>query len=354
MANIPPITKGEWQKVDEFIDDYEGFYLVSGKIAKCTYPVIIKSSSRFAYANGGYVRDIPVPSYELREAIRLSEIKIDNIVGWVWVPKEDASNPFANYVHHFYRLKNEARDNFPFYTQRKLLLNSLYGKTYQAIRKTDYEEEPEYIRNEKTGVLIKNRILYRAGGLYLPHVGAWITSMCRAKLHEDMHRYNAIDCATDSFKTLYDVPISHELGGLKPVCQGLLLMIRPKLYVMFSSRTQEKIQQVGNLRAYLKQTEIKSLKNGQDMVKVALHGFWGDFYELLRLYRDKDTRYLIQHMTKIRESIRQKKQPRVMETQHRRLWVNWEDEVGLCGLKKKDAMKKMEMCCDNCFLCAYR
>ena len=90
------------------------------------------------------------------------------------------------------------------------------------------------------------------------------------------------------------------------------------------------------------------------MIKVALHGFWGDGYELLRLYRDKDTRYLIQHMTKIRESIRQRKSPRVMETQHRRLWVNWEDEIGLCGLKKKEAVKKMELCCDNCFLCAYR
>ena len=232
-------------------------------------------------------------------------------------------------------------------------MNSLYGKTYQAIRKTDYEEEPEYIRNEKTGYLVKNRILYRAGGLYLPHVGAWIVSMCRAKLHEDMHKYRAIDCATDSFKTLVDVPISDELGDLKPVCQGMLLMIRPKLYVMFSSRIQEKIQQNGNLRAYLKQIDIKSLRNGQDIVKVALHGFWGDFYELLRLYRDKDTRYLIQHMTKIRESIRQRKSPRVMETQHRRIRVNWEDEVGLCELKKKEAVKKMELCCDNCFLCAY-
>ena len=44
-------------------------------------------------------------------------------------------------------------------------------------------------------------------------------------------------------------------------------------------------------------------------------------------------------MTKIRESIKQKKAPRVMETQKRRIHVNWEDEIGLCGYRKADAIK---------------
>lgn len=213
----------------------------------------------------------------------------------------------------------------------KLLLNSLYGKTAQAIRKTDYEEEPNYVRNAKTGRLIRNKILYRAGGLYLPHVGAWITSLARAKLHEDMHRYEAIDCATDSFKTIHEVPISEELGGLKLVCRGMLLLLRPKLYVMFSSRLQDKIQQVGDLRSYFKEMDLKALRNGKDFVKVALHGFRGDIYELIKLYVKGENDYSIQHMTKIRESIRQRKQPRVMETQKRRLKIDWGNEVGLCG-----------------------
>jgi len=354
VVNLPPITKGVWQKVDEFVGDYEGFYRVSGKVTECTYPIIIKSSSRFNFASGQYVRDVLIPSYELREALRLNEIKIDEITGWVWIPGEDASNPFADYVYHFYKFKNESRNNFPLYTQNKLLLNSLYGKTYQAIRKTDYEEAPEYVRDEKSGRLIKNRILYRAGGLYLPHVGAWITSLCRAKLHEDMHRYEAIDCATDSFKTKQKVSVNNELGGLKPVCEGLLLIIRPKLYAMFSARIQDKVQRVGDLRSYLKQVGVDSLRNGQDLVKVALHGFWGSVYDFLKIFREGKTEYSCQHMTKIRESIRQRKAPRVMETQHRHVRVNWEDEVGLCGFKKKEAIKKMELCCDNCFLCAYR
>jgi len=81
MANLPPITKGEWQKVNKFVTDLEGFYQVSGKVAECPYPVIIKSPSRFAYATGEYVHNIPVPSYELREALRLNEIEVDEITG---------------------------------------------------------------------------------------------------------------------------------------------------------------------------------------------------------------------------------------------------------------------------------
>jgi len=58
-------------------------------------------------------------------------------------------------------------------------------------------------------------------------------------------------------------------------------------------------------------------------------------------------------MTKIRESIKQGKNPRVYETQKRRLKVNWEDEVGLCRYQKKIAAKKMELCTDQCFNCPY-
>ena len=142
MATLPPMTKGVWEKVDEFVDGSEGFYQITGKVAKCTYPVVTKSPSRFDYANGQHVKDIPVSSYELREALRKDEIEIDEITGWVWNPKETAENPFADFVEHFYRLKNQSRDNFPLYTQNKLLLNSLYGKTYQAIRQTDSRKNP--------------------------------------------------------------------------------------------------------------------------------------------------------------------------------------------------------------------
>jgi hypothetical protein len=58
-------------------------------------------------------------------------------------------------------------------------------------------------------------------------------------------------------------------------------------------------------------------------------------------------------MTKIREAIRQKKQARIIETQTRSINVNWEKEKGICGISKEIAIKTMEMCNQNCFLCAY-
>ena len=83
------------------------------------------------------------------------------------------------------------------------------------------------------------------------------------------------------------------------------------------------------------------------------HGFWGDPKQLLELYVEKGNEYLVDHMVKIKEAIRQGKQPRVMETQRRHLKVDWNDEIKPCGLALNEALNKMELCCGNCFQCAY-
>lgn len=64
----------------------------------------------------------------------------------------------------------EDPSHHPLFVTYMLLLNTLYGKTFQAIGQTDYEEEPELVWNESRQRAVRNRILYRAGGLYLPHV----------------------------------------------------------------------------------------------------------------------------------------------------------------------------------------
>jgi len=157
---------------------------------------------------------------------------------------------------------------------------------------------------------LKNKILYRAGGIYLPHVGSWITSLCRAKLHADLHKYEAIDCATDSSKTVHTVPKGNEIGDLKLVCEGFLLLIGPKLYVMFSKEIQKSIQE-GDLRERPKKISIETLQNPKEIVRYALHAFWGNVHDLLELHRDRKTSYEIIHMTKTREAIKQRKRARV-------------------------------------------
>lgn len=365
MANLPPLTDGKWVSVNDFVDGYEGFYLIDGYVRKCSYPVILKNARNFEYANDEFVRSAPVVSYELREALKHGELELTRARGYVWVPTENAENPFKGYVEEFFRLKQETRDDDPRHQANKLLLNSLYGKTYQTVRQTDYEEEPELVWNPSKNRCVRNRILYRAGGIYLPHVGSWITSKCRAKLHDDLHLYEAIDCATDSFKTKrHDVPTGLGLGELKHEHHGLLLLIRPKLYVMFSEEIQNEVMGEfgGDLREWLRknlssiQEHLKT--DPQDLwkffPKYALHGFWGSVTELLRLYRDKSNEYLSKHMTKIREAIRQKKQARVMEAGPRRLGINWEKEIMSCGLATNEALKQKELCvAPRCYECAY-
>ena len=366
MSNLPPLTDGKWLRGNDFVDEYEGFYQIDGYVQKCRYPVILKNAGNFEYANDEYVKRAPVVSYELREVLKHDEIDLSKIKGYIWVPSENAEDPFKDYVEEFHRLKQETPNNDPRYETYKLLLNSLYGKTYQAIRQTDYDEEVELIWNPKLNRCIKNRILYRAGGIYLPHVGSWITSKCRAKLHDDLHRYDAIDCATDSFKTKRnDIPTGSGLGELKHKHCGLLLIIRPKLYVMFSKEIQKEVMGEfgGDLRGWMRKNlnliEERLKANPQDLwnffPKHALHGSQGlSVIELLKLYRDKSNEYLTRHMTKTREAIRQGKKPRIMETRPRRLAVNWENEIMPCELALKDAQKQKELCvAPRCYECAY-
>ena len=356
MANLPPLTKGEWVKRDCFVDEYEGFYLVSGYVNPCKYPIIIKDPARFVYANDEHIEDVVVSSYELREALKSKEFGPEKIMGWVWVPTEGAVNPFRDYVNEFYDLKQNTQKDNPMHVVYKLLLNQLYGKTYQTNRAEGYEEEPDLERIG--GWIVRPDILFEAGGMYNPAIGAWITSKCRAKLHKDLHKHSAIDCATDSFKTQNnDVLTGEALGELKLVCKGLALIIRPKVYVMFSEDVQKLVFENygGDLRKFLKdRLDHLKVEDGKDIIKNARHAFWGNVKDLLRMYIEKDNEYICKHMTKIRESIRQKKQPRVMETLKRKLKIDWENEIMPCWLTQTEAMKQKELCvAPRCYECAY-
>jgi hypothetical protein len=118
-----------------------------------------------------------------------------------------------------------------------------------------------------------------------------------------------------------------------------------------ANETAQKVEEYGNLREYLKAVDIWSLKVPTDIVKYAHHGFWGNVHQLLELYRDQSRKYICNHMTRIRESLRQDKNPRVNEIQIRGLNVNWKDEVGFCGMKK-DA-RAQELCTNQCYTCPY-
>jgi RNA binding exosome subunit len=129
-------------------------------------------------------------------------------------------------------------------------------------------------------------------------------------------------------------------------------MIRPKLYVIFSEETEKKILENGNLRKRLEKN-LDTLNLQTDIMKYALHGFWGNIIQLLALYKDKNTIYDFKHMTKIRESLSRHKYPRIMEHGIRTIKVDWKKERGLCGVPKEKALHSLEMCNLDCFTCAH-
>ena len=140
---------------------------------------------------------------------------------------------------------------------------------------------------------------------------------------------------------------------MKLECEGLLFLIQPKMYVMFSTEIQKEVIQKGDLREWLKTIDIRKLENPKDLVHFALHSFWGNVHDILELYRDKKNLYSCKHMMKTREAIRQRKQARVMVDLTRKTNIDWEKEVGLCGMLKKDAVRQNELCNNHCFSCAY-
>ncbi|MBZ9572383.1 hypothetical protein KJA15_03570 [Patescibacteria group bacterium] len=325
MATLPAITRGEWRKVENFDNEHEGFYRIWGYVKPCKYPIIIKSTSSLIFANNEPVSNVPITSYELKEALRNHEIRLDKTEGYVWIPDEGSVNPFRDYVNHFFKEKNRYKNTNPLYIQAKLLLNSLYGKCYQTLLDEESQNEADFYINFKKTVLVQIQKTWKAGGLYLPHVGSWITSQCRALLHKSLHDYNAIDCSTDSFKTTMNLPTSQELGGFKKECEGMLLLLRPKLYVMFSLEKQREF--LGSnltFRVWLKKV-LGSLEIGKDkdIIKVATHGFWGKITRLLEMVASDEYYYNVIRMRKIREAIRQKKNPRVMFKQKRSLIMDW-------------------------------
>jgi hypothetical protein len=55
-------------EVSEIVDEYEGFYNVTGYVTGCKWPLVLKSAKGFHFASDEPINGLPVASYELREA----------------------------------------------------------------------------------------------------------------------------------------------------------------------------------------------------------------------------------------------------------------------------------------------
>ena len=273
-----------------------GVYLISGNAADCIYPSLFDRS--FNPIRGAF-QDVWVNGFDLNAALLSGEVNLKAIEGYFYDHRQDKHvSPFNAFVTDFYQRKEGAIDPVNRYMY-KTVLNSLYGKFIQTTRKED----------ETTGETI-----YEAGGMYHPFIASSITAHTRNYIHEIEHTFEAIHTATDGVFAPNNKTMGHTLtnfnkargstnglGSLKLEASGDLLLLRNKLYILYSD-TEGKISS-----KYFKNKMIS---------KYALHGFQNSVYELEHLVASHRRKYTTTRPNQLRESLKSKgvKVPNNFET----------------------------------------
>jgi hypothetical protein len=225
--------------------------------------------------------------YEINVALETEQIAIDAVEGHYYdAAADNEPSALRAFVDRFFTMKSEASSD----TERnvaKLLLNSLYGKFIQHQVDTNGYwdmEADEWVAD----------IAWKAGGLYNPFIASLITAHCRARLVRLEHRYSSLHAATDGLIVPYDRSIRSDkrLGGLTIEAEGDVVILRPKLYIVYSTAAPD-------------DRHPASLAfRGKRIEKYALHGFRGKVQELERLLMSGEREYTYTHVVGMKEKLR--------------------------------------------------
>lgn len=259
-----------------------GIYQVWGSLSDCKWPVLFDHS--FNPMHACEVEGVWVTGYELAEAQASGEFKLRRASGYVYDAKarEYDSPALKNFVHTFYERKEAEKDKVK-RTMFKLILNSLSGKFVQTKKSQRLD-----VVDADTGKITTSADLV-AGGLFHPFIAASITGHTRARIHQLEHKYKALHTATDGiFTQSKKLPREKGLGAAAVEAQGELLLVRNKLYILYS-----------------KDGDIASAAfKGKRIAKFALHGFLGKVHDLEKLVATGRRKYTASRMNKLRESMR--------------------------------------------------
>lgn len=240
----------------------------------------------------------------------LSKIEIHE--GYNMVSRNGKMNGLSQYVEEFFALKQKA-DSEKNITERlwaKLALNSLYGKFISRIMdKTDHSEE------------------WLGGVIFHPLIATLITGFVRAYVHDIEHSCQALHTSTDSFITKQkDVDTRFQgvngLGGLKKEYEGDVLIVRPKVYVIFDKldvNCYHKFELDDKQKVFCRFCQAKVLK-------AATHGFYGSVQMLLNMWKGGQTNYVVHRMVRLKEAKRSRDPevlPFVFKDARRSLKVDW-------------------------------
>jgi len=186
---------------------------------------------------------------ELRNAMKYG-VQVLKIHKTVYA--EDTISPFRSFVNHFYsvRKKYKGEKNATGALFTKYILNSLYGKFGQRVRKTKFG----WITEEHEGWTFEPIEAESDFGIWKKldkdgHIeqvdarhsilcwASYVTSYARIKLYNVMMNiitrgYNIFYCDTDSILTdCAEVETGNELGQLKLERVGRCYLVAPKVYI---------------------------------------------------------------------------------------------------------------------------
>lgn len=264
-----------------------GVYRVSGEARKgLLYPALHDKNFN-AIPAGEFITN--ATGFELNEFTRQRQGLLSTVDGFYYDADKDKNNaPMRSFVLEFFRMKKEAPQKIE-REAAKLLLNSLYGKFIQ----TRVEEEPYYDVEADSFI---TDISLRAGGLFNPFIAACITGHTRARLCSIERKYSAVHSATDGIisDVRDNIPVGNSLGELSIEAEGDALIVRPKLYVIYSRKSTS-----GN-----KELPASRYKPGKYVLKYALHGFRGTLETLEDMMREGRTEYEYTHVVGLKESLR--------------------------------------------------
>lgn len=315
MTKLPQMIKGDYIHVREFDEDCVGIYRVSG-VDRGKYPLIF--DHEFKPVRGPF-ENLWVSGYEVARALKAKNVEIEVHEGWVWVPDPSYThNPMADYVRHFYKLKEQTPKSDPNYYFYKIMLNGLYGKFVQtteirSVEVLDDEKDDgksdkskrsrvptDYKWDDVLSKFIKSERIHKAGGLYNPFIATLITGYVRGYLYDLEKKYEAFHSATDAVKTTRKPRGIDGLGGLKVETYGRCYSFRNKLYLHFARSNAYCGHDLSKIKIFD--------HDGQHLCKFGLHGFKGKAADLFaakdKLLRGEPYEYEYDHMIGLREGFR--------------------------------------------------
>lgn len=290
-----------------------GVYKVSGVAKETKYPIIYNAAFKAIF---GEVTDTWITGFELNQALRTKLFTMTKCEGYYYDAEQDKTpSPFAAYVDHFYVQKETAKDKGErdFY---KLLLNSLYGKFVETRNVHTLLNVRYDVDSNETEFSLE----LIAGGLFNPFIASLITGHTRAYIHSLEFHLKSIHTSTDgimtqaSRRTLKPL-LSEGLGGISIEAQGDALILRNKLYIIYTQNEKKaaKNKQGKPLRS--------SVRKGMFIAKYALHGFFGDVLLLEQMIRKGVREYEYVKVNKLKESFRRNLKINRFEKQKRKLNV---------------------------------